>query len=99
VSKRSEEIARRKQSLVEQANRERFELAAAFREMRAPFDMTSTLLGIGRLLRTHPIFAAGISSFLVSGYAGKLLKTSGEIVKVWRLALPLWGWWQKRRSK
>jgi hypothetical protein len=99
VIKRSEEIARRKRSLVEQANRERIELAAAFSEIRAPFDITSTLLGIGRLLRTHPIIAAGISSFLASGYAGKLLKTSGEIVKVWRLALPLWGWWQKRRSK
>jgi hypothetical protein len=98
VSNRSEEIARRKQSLIEQASRERVELAAAFGEIRAPFDMTSTLLGVGRLLRTHPIIAAGISSFLVSGYAGKLLKTSGEIVKVWRLARPLWRWWRKRRS-
>lgn len=99
MSKRSEEIARRKQSLVDKANRERVELAAAFGEIRAPFDMTSTLVGIGRVLRTHPIIAAGISSFLVSGYAGKLLRTSGEIFKVWRLALPLWGWWQSKRKR
>jgi hypothetical protein len=98
VTNRLEEIARRKQALVDKAGRERAELAAACDRIRSPFDVTSTLLGIGRTLKTHPIIAAGISSFLVSGYAGKLLKSSGELFKLWRLVLPIWHWWTKRRK-
>ena len=98
MTNRLEEIARRKQALVDKAGRERAELAAAYDKIRAPFDVTSTLLGIGRTLKTHPIIAAGISSFLVSGYAGKLLKSSGELFKLWRLARPLWDWWRTRRK-
>ncbi len=99
MGKRLEEIARRKQSLVDKANRERAELAAACSEIRAPFDVTTTLVGIGRMLRTHPIIAAGVSSFLISGYAGKLLKPTGEIVKLWRLGRPLWNWWRSKRKE
>ena len=98
MSDRLEDIARRKQALVEKAGRERAELAAACDRIRSPFDITSTLLGIGRTLKTHPIIAAGISSFLVSGYAGRLLKSTGEVVKLWRLVLPIWHWWTKRRK-
>lgn len=99
MTNRLEEIARRKQALVEKAGRERAELAAACDEIRAPFDVTSTLLGIGRALKTHPIIAAGISSFLVSGYAGRLLKSTSELLKLWKLALPIWAWWRRRRGK
>ena len=98
MTNRLEEIARRKQALVDKAGRERAELAAACDRIRSPFDVTATLLGIGRTLRTHPIIAAGISSFLVSGYAGKLLKTTGELLQLWKLARPIWGWWQRRRK-
>jgi hypothetical protein len=98
VSKRLEEIARRKQALVDKAGRERAELAAAYDKIRAPFDVTATLLGIGRTLKTHPIIAAAISSFLVSGYAGRLLKSTGELLKLWKLARPLWDWWRKKRK-
>ena len=98
MSNRLEEIARRKQVLVDKAARERAELAQAYDKIRAPFDVTSTLLGIGRTLKTHPIIAAGISSFLVSGYAGKTLRSASEALKLWRLALPLWRWWTKRRK-
>ena len=98
MNDRLEEIARRKQALVDKAGRERAELAAACDRIRSPFDVTSTLLGIGRALKTHPIIAAGISSFLVSGYAGKLLKSTGELLKLWKLARPIWGWWRQRRK-
>ena len=98
MSNRLEEIARRKQALVDRAARERDELAAACNRIRSPFDVTSTLVGIGRVLKTHPIIAAGISSFLVSGYAGKLLKSSAEVLKLWKLALPIWGWWRGRHK-
>ena len=98
MSNRLEEIARRKQVLIDKAARERAELAQACDKIRAPFDVTSTLVGIGRTLKTHPVIAAGISSFLVSGYAGKAMRSASEALKLWRLALPLWHWWTKRRK-
>jgi hypothetical protein len=61
--------------------------------------MSSTVLGLGRTLKTHPIIAAGLSSFLVSGYASKLLKSSLEALQLWKLAQPIWTWWRKRRNK
>ena len=98
MSNRFEEIARRKQALVEKAERERAELSAVCARIRSPFDVTSTLVGIGRALKTHPIIAAAISSFLVSGYAGKLLKSSAELLKLWKLAQPIWGWWRGKHK-
>lgn len=99
MSNRLAEIARRKQALIDQAARQRAELAAALNKIRAPIDIGSTVLGLGRALKTHPIIAAGISSFLVSGYAGKLLKSTGEVLQLWKLARPIWDWWRKRRSQ
>jgi hypothetical protein len=99
VSNRLEEIARRKQTLVDKAARERAELASAFDRIRAPIDFGTALLGVGRALKTHPILAAGISSFIVSGYAGKLLKSTGELLKLWKLGRPIWSWWRGRRKR
>lgn len=99
MSNRLGEIARRKQALVEKATRDRAELAAAWDEIRAPLNVTSTLVRMSRMLKTHPIIAAAFSSFLVGGYASKLLRSSGEIFIFWRLARPLWDWWQRRRKR
>ena len=99
MTKRFEELARRKQTLIDRCARERSELLAICDRLRSPFDTSGTLLGIGRILKTHPMIAAGVSSFLVSGYAGRLLRSAGAVVKLWRLALPLWGWWTKRRKR
>ena len=98
MSNRLEEIARRKQALVEKAGRERAQLASAWNSIHAPFDVTSTLVRISRSLKTHPIVAAALSSFLVSGYASKLLKSSGGIFIFWRLGRQLWDWWRRRRK-
>jgi hypothetical protein len=98
VSNRLEEIARRKQALIEKAARERAELASAYDEIHHPFGIGGTLFGLGRTLKTHPLIAAGISSFLVSGYAGKLLKSTGELLKLWKLTRPIWQWWRTRRK-
>jgi hypothetical protein len=98
VSRRLEEIARRKQALIEKAGRERDELAAAYDRIHAPLELTSTLIGIGRTLKSHPIIAAGISSLLVSGYASKLLKSSGDLLRLWRVAWPLWSRWRATRK-
>lgn len=98
MSNRLEEIAQRKQALMAKAARERAELAAAYNKIRSPFHIGGTLLGLGRALKSHPLITAGISSFLVSGYAGKLLKSAGEMLKLWRVAPFLWAWWKKRRN-
>ena len=97
MSKRFEELARRKQTLLAQCARERAELSAALDRIHRPLDVGATLLAVGRTLKAHPMIAAGISSLLVSGYAGKLMKSAGELFKLWRLVLPIWGWWTKRR--
>ena len=99
MSNRLADINQRKQALIDRAARERADLATAFNKIRAPIDIGATLLGLGRTLKTHPIIAAGISSFLVSGYAGRLLKSTGELLQLWKLTKPIWDWWQKRRSQ
>jgi hypothetical protein len=98
VSNRLAEIAQRKQALIDRAGRERAELATVFNKIRSPIVIGATLLGLGRTLKTHPIIAAGVSSFLVSGYAGKLLKSTGELLSLWKLARPIWGWWKNKRK-
>lgn len=98
MNRRFEELAERKRALIARCSRERAELAALLDEIRSPFNVGETLLTIGRALKTHPMIAAGISSFLVSGYAGRLLKSASELVKLWRLVLPIWGWWTQRRK-
>ena len=98
MNKRFEELAHRKQALIDRCARERAELSGLCDRIRSPFDISGTLLGIGRMLKTHPMIAAGVSSLLVSGYAGRLLKSAGDLVKLWRLALPLWSWWTQRRK-
>ncbi len=99
MNNRFEELARRKQALIDRCARERAELSALCERIRSPFDLSGTLLGVGRMLKTHPMIAAGFSSLLVSGYAGRLLKSAGDLVKLWRLALPLWGWLTKQRKR
>lgn len=96
TNKRSEELARRKQALIVKAAHERAELAAVYEKLCAPFDFNQTLLGIGRTLKAHPMITAGISTVLVSGLAGKLLRGAGQVVSLSRLARPLWSWWRSR---
>jgi hypothetical protein len=97
-SKRFEDLAHRKQALIAKAEHERAEIAVAYKKLHSPFDFNQTVLGIGRTLKAHPMITAGISSVLVSGFAGKLLQGAGQIVSLSRVALPLWSWWKKRRK-
>lgn len=98
MANRFEDIARRKQALIDKAAQERTEVARNYANLKAPFDMSSTVLGIGRALKTHPIVAAGLSSFLVSGYAGKALRSASEVLRLWKLAQPIWSWLRKRKK-
>ena len=99
MANRFEEIARRKQALIDKAAQERANMARSYADLISPFNMSTTVLGIGRALKTHPIVAAGLSSFLVSGYAGKALRSASEVLQLWKLALPIWSWLRKRRKK
>ena len=97
-NKRFQELARRKQALIAQAAHERAEIADAYDKLRSPLDFNQAFWGIGRTLKAHPMITAGVSSFLVSGLAGKVLRGAGQIVSLSRMALPLWAWWVKRRK-
>lgn len=98
MSSRFDEFARRKEALIAQCARERDNLSTAFGRIRSPFELGKIVIGLTRSLKAHPIVAAGISSLLASGYAGKLLRVAGEGLQLWRLVRPLLSWW-KRRSR
>jgi len=98
VSKRLADILRRKQALIEKAARERVEVAAALRNLRSPFQLGGVVSGIGRALEAHPLIAAGASTFLVSGLGRSLIKPAREFLNLWRLVLPIWYWWKRRRT-
>lgn len=98
MASRLEDIARRKQALIDKAAQERAHLARSYADLKTPFDISGTVLGIGRALKTHPIVAAGLSSFLVSGYAGKALRSASEVLQLWKLARPIWSWWRGKRK-
>ena len=97
MSKRLDDIVRRKQALIDRAIRERVEVAQAYRDMRSSFALSGAIVGIGRTLKAHPMIAAGISSLLVSGPARGWLKSAGALISLWRVVLPLWNWWNSRR--
>ena len=99
MNSRLEEIARRKQALVQRCREERTDLSLVCQRLSSPFHVSSKIVGLGQTLKTHPIIAAGISSLLVSGYAGKILRSTRELFKVLRMVLPIWTWWRKRRKR
>ena len=90
MANRFEDIARRKQALIDQAAHQRVELTRSYAELKSPFEVSSMVLGIGRVLKTHPVVAAALSTFFVSGFAGKALRSSGKLLQLWRIAQPIW---------
>jgi hypothetical protein len=99
MDRRFDEIARRKQILVERCERNRNELAACFRQIRLPLNLGMLLTPIGKVLRAYPMAAAGLSSLLATGYAVKLTRVAGKAIGMIRVARPLWSWWSKRRRR
>jgi hypothetical protein len=97
VSKRFAEIARRKQLLVDQCAREREELAAGFGQVRSSLRFRAVLAALGRTLKPYPVLVTGISGLLASGYAGKLMRSRGKLLRLGQSILPLWYWWHKAR--
>jgi hypothetical protein len=99
MSKRFDEIARRKEILIQRCAQEREELAAAFHRIYLPFNLGAVLIKAGKLFRAHPL-AAGVSSLFVTGYGVKLMRAVGKLLEMGRFIRPLWSWWsQRRRAK
>ncbi len=99
MASRLEDLARSKQALINKAAQERNEMARNYASLKSPFDVKSRVFGIGRVLKTYPIVAAGLSCLLTSGYAGKALRSSGQLMPVLKVAVPIWSWLRKRRKK
>jgi hypothetical protein len=94
-----EEIARRKQLLIDRCEREREELALSCRQIHVPLSFGVLLTVLGKKLKSYPILVAGISTLLVGGYGGRLTKSAGALYRLGRAILPLWSWWSVRRKR
>lgn len=88
MSDRLQEIARRKQALIEKAALDRLEVATAYRRIRPRIDL-SRLLAIGKFLRAYPVLTAGLSTLLLGGLSKRIFKSAGLLFKLGRLALSL----------
>jgi hypothetical protein len=99
MSKRLAELARQKQDLIAQCTKERLELAGAVGNIKSSVTLYGAVLGLGRILLTHPWGAAAISSLLASGYARKLTRSGTDLLKLLSIARPIWAWWNKYRSR
>lgn len=99
MSKRLAQLARQKQDLIAQCATERSELAGAVGNIKSSVTFYGAVLGLGRILLTHPWVAAAISSLLASGYARKLTRSGTDLLKLLRIARPIWVWWNQRRSR
>jgi hypothetical protein len=98
VSSRLDNIVRRKQALIEKAALERLELTTACRRIRSPIDIDGKLFGIGRIISSHPLLAAGLSTFLIGGFGKKIFRITSALLKLWRVVLPILNLWPKRRQ-
>lgn len=99
MTKRLQELARRKAALINRCAHEREEIARLSNQIRSNLSLGSMVRGLGKSLSSHPMIAAGISALLASGYAAKTIKSAGAVLNLWRLAQPLWSLRSKRGSR
>ena len=99
MSKRFDDITRRKQALIEKAALERLELAVAYRRVHSPFNIGGKVFAVGRLLRSHPLLTAGLSSFLIGGFGKKLMTSARLLMKLGRALLSVLRLRSKRRRR
>ncbi len=99
MTSRLEELARRKELLIERCAQEREELASSCHRMRLPLGLGAVLMVAGKTLKSYPILVAGVSSLLASGYGGKLAKSTGTLFRLGQAIMPLWSWLTKRRKR
>jgi len=99
MSKRLEELARRKEALIERCAEERADLSLACDQIRSPLHMSVAIAAVSRMLKTYPLIAAGLSSLLVSGYGSKFSRSATDVAKLWRMAAPLVSWLTSKRKR
>jgi hypothetical protein len=97
VTRRLEEIARRKAALISRCAAEREELSSALHQLQSHLSPAGILSAAFGGVAAHPILTGGVSTLLASGYAGPVLRAAGEGLRLWRLARPLWLWWKSKR--
>jgi hypothetical protein len=96
VNRRFDEIACRKAALVARCAGEREDVAAALGQLSFSSAVRGFLSAVSHGLKAHPLVAGGVSGLLTSGYAGPVLRTAGQGLKLWRMARPLWLLWKKK---
>lgn len=97
MNNRLEELARRKEALVQRCAQDRIELARSLSRVRSPLHFRTFLLAAGKMLKAYPVTVAGLSSLVVSGYVGTLTKSAVKLLSGGRMIQPVWSWWSKRR--
>ena len=98
MSNRLDDIARRKEVLVQRCAQEREELARVIQRICLPFNLSRVLSTGGKLFRSHP-FAAGLSALAITGYGVKLTRAAKKLAEMIRVFRPVWSWWSKRRAR
>ena len=89
MNRRLQELERRRQFLIAECGRQRDEVAFICSRIKLPFDLGGLAFGLVRIIKTHPIAAAGVSTLVAGGYAGTAVKLAGKGVTLWRLARPV----------
>ena len=88
MSNRFEEIARRKQVLIDRCARDREELSESCRRIHLPLGLGAVLTVWGKTLKSYPILIAGVSSLLIGGYEGKLTKSARTLFRLGQAFCP-----------
>jgi hypothetical protein len=99
VSRRLEEIGRRKQALIAQCAKDRAELRTFFDRIRVPVAATSLGLLIGKLLKARPLLITGIIGLLASRGAGAISRSARVIKKLFGWGRAAYRLWSERRSR
>jgi hypothetical protein len=96
MSRRFDEIARRKAGLIARCAGERDEISAALSQISLASALRGLASAVSHTLKSHPLMVGGVSGLLTSGYTAPLLRTAGEGLRLWRMARPLWVWWKTK---
>ena len=96
MSKRLQELARRKAQLIAQCEQEREDLAAFYHRCRLPFGVRPPWASVGRVLKAYPLWVVGATGLLLSRRLRGMAKTAFAMRGLWPIVVPLWSWWSKR---
>ena len=102
MSKRLEEILRRKQALIALCERQRNELAALGTTLWPPISVTSIGVFFGKIVHSYPLWLTGVAGWLISRRAKLLIRSAVSVRsawKWWKTIYPLWSLWRRIRRR